>query len=96
MVICAPGDRLCDSKGTRAGPGTYTRANGIFSSLVGNSVIENGIASVIGSKGIAVIPSIGSTIIGQVKRINSKLAIVSIMMVGKYSAKEDFEGVIRY
>jgi exosome complex component CSL4 len=48
-----------------------------------------------GKKNRSAVPYVGAQVTGRVKRINSKMAILSIMMVNQVPVKEDFEGIIR-
>ncbi|ORZ39231.1 hypothetical protein BCR44DRAFT_72803 [Catenaria anguillulae PL171] len=93
--IVVPGERLGSTQQVKAGPGTYVRAGQVFSTIVG-SVSESGERiGVQGKNGNSPVPAIGSIVTGRVKRINSRMAVVSVLLVESTPVNQEFEGVIR-
>ncbi|KAI9190444.1 hypothetical protein H9P43_001878 [Blastocladiella emersonii ATCC 22665] len=100
-----PGQRIGSTADVKAGPGTYVRAGQVYATVVGEVVTstkkakgdkgESKIIQVSGKRAAAAVPVIGSVVTGRVKRINSRMAVVAIQLVGSATVKEEFEGVIR-
>ncbi|KAJ3366058.1 Exosome complex component CSL4 [Allomyces javanicus] len=93
--IVVPGERLGPARPDQTPQaGTYLRGGNVVATVVG-AVGADDQLSVQGKSRKAAIPTVGAQVTGKVKRINSRMAIVSIMMIGAQPVKEDFEGVIR-
>ncbi|KAI9217894.1 hypothetical protein BC828DRAFT_390051 [Blastocladiella britannica] len=94
--IVVPGEALADTMaGPTLGAGVYSYAGRVFSTVVGRLDANDNTISVRGKTSAAAVPVIGSIVLGRVKRINSRMAVVAILVVGEAVVKEEFEAVIR-
>jgi exosome complex component CSL4 len=100
-----PGQLLGSTKEYEEGPGTYARDGQIRASLCGSQCVLESPAgarprlSVISTKAAAgpqgKVPEIGSIVLGQVTRIQSKAASVAIQIIDGVPCREPFSGLLR-
>ncbi|KAJ1512694.1 Exosome complex component CSL4 [Coelomomyces lativittatus] len=100
--LVVPGEKLCPwTAELNLGPGTYVHDHEVYASLLGiyhppsSNTLPKFRPYVQGFQGRSVLPTIGSQITGQVKRMNTKLAILAIRMVESVPVKEEFEGILK-
>lgn len=94
--IVVPGDRLGVIEEFMPGPGTYVEDGTIYSFATGRALVDvlNKQVSVFSKTRILGIPKVGSIVIGQVRDVQSKTAVVRIFQVGKHSLSGFFTGIL--
>ncbi|KAL7750468.1 Cytoplasmic glyoxalase II [Sorochytrium milnesiophthora] len=104
MSVVVPGERIGSTADYAAGSGCYARDGVVYAAVVGavtktvpsaSSGEKVTLVSVDRHRETSAIPYIGGNVLGQVKRINTRTAIVAIMMVDNAPVAENFEGEIR-
>lgn len=91
-----PGDRLGVIEEFMAGPGTYVEDGTIYSSATGRALVDmlNKQVSVFPQTRFLAFPKVGSTVVGQVTDVQSKIAVVRIFQVGKHHPSGFFTGIL--
>jgi exosome complex component CSL4 len=91
-----PGDRLGVIEEFMPGPGTYVEDGTIYSFATGRALVDvlNKRVSVFPKTRVLGVPKVGSTVIGQVRDVQSKIAIVRIFQVGKHLLSGFFTGIL--
>jgi len=91
-----PGDRLGVIEEFMPGPGTYVENGTIYSFATGRALVDvlNKQVSVFSKTRLLGVPKVGSTVIGQVTDVQSKLAVVRIFQVGKRPLSGFFTGIL--
>lgn len=94
MVV--PGDRLGVIEEFVPGPGTYEEEGVIYSLTTGRALIDllNKKVSVYPRTSVAGVPRVGSTVVGQVMDVQSKMANVRIFQVGTQILSGFFTGIL--
>lgn len=91
-----PGDKIGVIEEFTPGPGTYVKEGDVRSKIVGRVIVDllNKRAFIYPSVRAASFPKVGSVIVGQVQSVQSKLALIRIMKVGKRQLSGFFTGVL--
>jgi exosome complex component CSL4 len=95
-MLVVPGERLCVAEEFLPGPGTYESDGVVYSQLTGDRVVDlrNRTVRVLPKARIPVMPTDGSTVIGQVTNAHDKSAIVSIFKVDSNVLVKPFTGIL--
>ena len=91
-----PGDRLGVIEEFMPGPGTYEENGTIYSFATGRALVDmlNKQVSVFPKTRFLVVPKVGSIVIGQVRDVQSKIAVARIFQVGKHPISGFFTGIL--
>ncbi len=91
-----PGDRLGVIEEFMPGPGTYVENGTIYSSATGRALVDilNKQVSVFSKTRFLPVPKVGSVVTGQVRDVQSKIAVVRIFQVGKQHLSGFFTGIL--
>ncbi|KAF8249763.1 hypothetical protein K440DRAFT_620150 [Wilcoxina mikolae CBS 423.85] len=104
-AVAAPGQPLASSTSYLPGPGTSIFANSIVSTIAGavNTLPTTPLPTITvrrtplsaTSASTSVLPTVQSTVLARVTRINPRQATVSIFCVGDVPLNDEFQGIIR-
>lgn len=91
-----PGEKLGVIEEFMPGPGTYVHDGTIYSKITGRTLVDvlSKKVSVYPVVHIAPVPRVGSTVIGQVYNVQSKIAIIRIRQIGKKLLSGFFSGIL--
>ncbi|MFQ6074093.1 MAG: exosome complex RNA-binding protein Csl4 [Candidatus Bathyarchaeia archaeon] len=91
-----PGDRLGVIEEFMPGPGTYVEDGTIYSLATGRALVDvlNKQVSVFPRTRFLTVPKVGSIVIGQVRDVQSKTAVVRIFQIGKHHLSGFFTGIL--
>jgi len=91
-----PGDRLGVIEEFMPGPGTYVENGTIYSYVTGRALVDllNKQVSVFSKTRFLAVPKVGSIVIGQVRDVQSKIAVIHIFQVGKHILSGFFTGIL--
>jgi exosome complex component CSL4 len=91
-----PGEDLCVAEEFSPGPGTYESGGVVYSHLTGERVadLKERKVRVVAKGRIPVMPTDGSTIIGEVSNGHDKSAIISIYKVDSETLGRPFTGIL--
>lgn len=95
-LFVVPGEELCVAEEFLPGPGTYESGGVIYSQLTGDRVadLRNRTVKVVAKGRTPVMPTDGSTVIGEVSNVHDKNAIVSILKVDSEVLGKAFTGIL--
>ena len=99
MTHVLPGQLLALLSECIPSSGTHVRSDKVYSSLLGTRILDTSTQpptiSVIRPGHAALVPQIGSIVVGRIIRINPRFALVSIQMIDASPCSEPFSGLIR-
>jgi len=95
-AFVVPGEKLCVVEEFSPGPGTYESDGVVFSQLTGDRVVDirDRTVRVLPKARIPIMPTDGSTVVGQVTNAHDKSAIVSIFKVDSNILVRPFTGIL--
>ena len=95
-LFVIPGEKLCVAEEFSSGPGTYESGGAVYSDLTGERVadIKERTVRVVPKTRTPIMPTDGSTVIGQVTSAHDKSAIVSIFKVDSTILGRPFTGIL--
>lgn len=95
-AFVVPGEELCVAEEFMPGPGTYESGGTIYSDLTGDRVVDlnSRTVRVVAKAKTPIMPTDGSTVIGQVTNAHDKSAIVSIFKVDSEILGRPFTGIL--
>jgi exosome complex component CSL4 len=95
-AFVVPGEELCVAEEFMPGPGTYESGGTVYSDLTGDRVVDlnSRTVRVIAKAKTPIMPTDGSTVIGQVTNAHDKSAIVSIFKVDSEILGRPFTGIL--
>lgn len=95
-TFVVPGEELCVAEEFMPGPGTYESGGTVYSDLTGDRVVDlnSRTVRVIAKAKTPIMPTDGSTVIGQVTNAHDKSAIVSIFKVDSEILGRPFTGIL--
>ena len=95
-AFVVPGEELCVAEEFMPGPGTYESGGTVYSDLTGDRVVDlnSRTVRVIAKVKIPIMPTDGSTVIGQVTNAHDKSAIISIFKVDSEILGRPFTGIL--
>ena len=95
-AFVVPGEELCVAEEFMPGPGTYESGGTVYSDLTGDRVVDlnSRTVRVIAKTKTPIMPTDGSTVIGQVTNAHDKSAIVSIFKVDSEILGRPFTGIL--
>lgn len=95
-AFVVPGEELCVAEEFMPGPGTYESGGTVYSDLTGDRVVDlnSRTVRVIAKAKTPIMPTDGSTVIGQVTNAHDKSAIVSIFKVDSEILGRAFTGIL--
>jgi len=95
-AFVVPGEELCVAEEFMPGPGTYESGGTVYSDLTGDRVVDlnSRTVRVVAKAKTPIMPTDGSTVIGQVTNAHDKSAIVSIFKVDSEILGRPFTGIL--
>ena len=95
-AFVVPGEELCVAEEFMPGPGTYESGGTVYSDLTGDRVVDlnSRTVRVIAKAKTPIMPTDGSTVIGQVTNAHDKSAIISIFKVDSEILGRPFTGIL--
>lgn len=95
-LFVVPGEELCVAEEFMPGPGTYETGGVVYSQLTGDRVVDlrSRTVRVVPKARTPIMPTDGSTVIGEVSNVHDKNAIVSIFKVDSQILGRPFTGIL--